>query len=323
MCLKNALHKYFVLTNVVANHNMQLLVQRLFWSPYGCDLCPDAIIRIFGEKYLKNALYNFFLPTKVATKQNMQLLCNVTFFDILHHYGVIAASLICSVEKVLCRLTEQIFYFLDYTEYRESIASVRKIDIEISLKIHFLRHADFKRIIFGMSVCLSVCLSVCGHHNSKNNWASSTKFGMRSYMIKILVGIAYEQNRPTGVASALRAQFGFLGEKCLKNALYKFFFRQKLLQITIHNFWCKNVFDRSTGVASVLMAQFGFLVKSALKVRCTKFSYQTKVVTNQYPLLLCNVTFFDILHRYGVIAASQICSVSRKYCDVLRNRFFS
>ena len=29
------------------------------------------------------------------------------------------------------------------------------------MKIHFLRHADFKRIIFGMSsVCLSVCLSV-------------------------------------------------------------------------------------------------------------------------------------------------------------------
>ena len=38
--------------------------------------------------------------------------------------------------------------------------------------------------------------------------------------------------------------------------------------------------------------------------------------------LLCYVIFFDILHRYGVIAASQICSVSRKYCAVLRNRFF-
>ena len=44
---------------------------------------------------------------------------------------------------------------------------------------------------------------------------------MRSYMIKISVGIAYEQNRPTGVASALGAQFGFWGEKCFKNALYK------------------------------------------------------------------------------------------------------
>ena len=74
-------------------------------------------------------------------------------------------------------------------------------------------------------------------------------------------------------------------------------------------------------MASALIAQFGFLVKSALKVRCTKFSYQTKVVTNQYPQLLCYVTFFDILHHYGVIAASQICSASRKYCAVLRNRF--
>ena len=99
-------------------------------------------------------------------------------------------------------------------------------------------------------------------------------------------------------------------------------FRQKLLQITIRNFLCKNVFDRPMGVASALIAQFVFLVKSALKVRCTKFSYQTEVVTNQYSQLLCNVIFFNILHHYGVIAASQICSASRKYCAILRNRFF-
>ena len=37
-------------------------------------------------------------------------------------------------------------------------------------------------------------------------------------MIEISAGIAYEQNRPTGVASAL---IRFFGEKCLKNALYK------------------------------------------------------------------------------------------------------
>ena len=144
---------------------------------------------------------------------------------------------------------------------------------------------------------------------------------MRSYMIKISVGIAYEQNRTMGVASALRAQFGIWAKSALKMHCTNFLFRQKLLQITICNFWCKNVFDRPTGVASALIAQFGFLVKSALKVCCTKFSCQTKVVTNQYPLLLCNVTFFYILHHYGVIAASQICSVSRKYCAVLRNRF--
>ena len=39
-------------------------------------------------------------------------------------------------------------------------------------------------------------------------------------------------------------------------------------------------------------------------MRCTKFFYQTKVVTNQNLQLLCYVTFFDILHHYGVIAAS-------------------
>ena len=58
-------------------------------------------------------------------------------------------------------------------------------------------------------------------------------------MIKFSAGIAYEQNWPTGVASALIAQFVFFGEKCLKHALYNNFSRQKLLQITIHNFWCK------------------------------------------------------------------------------------
>ena len=144
---------------------------------------------------------------------------------------------------------------------------------------------------------------------------------MRSYMIKISVGIAYEQNRPTGVASALRAQFGFWAKSALKMHCTKEIIRQKLLQITIRNFWCKNVFDRPISVASVMIAQFGFWVKSALKMRCTNFLYQTKVVTNQYPQILCYITFFDILHHHGVIAASQICSVSRKYCAVLRNRF--
>ena len=73
-------------------------------------------------------------------------------------------------------------------------------------------------------------------------------------MIKISVGIAYEQNRPTGVASALIAQFGFWAKSALKMHCTKKNFRQKLLQITIRNFWCKDFFDRPTGVASVLMA---------------------------------------------------------------------
>ena len=46
-------------------------------------------------------------------------------------------------------------------------------------------------------------------------------------MIKILACIAYEQNRPSGVASSLIAQIVFFGEKCLKNSLYKIFFSDK------------------------------------------------------------------------------------------------
>ena len=55
-------------------------------------------------------------------------------------------------------------------------------------------------------------------------------------MIKISVGIAYGQNRPTGVTSALRGQFGFWAESALKRHCTKIFLRQKLLQITIRNF---------------------------------------------------------------------------------------
>ena len=46
---------------------------------------------------------------------------------------------------------------------------------------------------------------------------------MLSYMIKISVGIAYEQNWPTGVASALRAQFGFWAKSALKMHCTKIF----------------------------------------------------------------------------------------------------
>ena len=141
-------------------------------------------------------------------------------------------------------------------------------------------------------------------------------------MIKISVGIAYEQNGPTGVASALRAQFGFWAKSALKmHCTNKF--SDKSCYKSQYAILVQKSFDRPTGVASALLAQIGFLVKSALKMCCTKFSYQIKVVTNQYPQLLCYVIFFDILHHYGVIVASQICSVSRKYCAVLRNRFFS
>ena len=126
-----------------------------------------------------------------------------------------------------------------------------------------------------------------------------------------------------GCGLCLEITIRFLGEKCLKNALYKFFFfTQKLLQITIRNFWCKNLFDCPTGVVSALIAQFVFLVKSALKMRCTAFFYETKVVTNQNSQLLCYLTFVDILHHYGVIAASQICSVFEKVFCRLTEQIF-
>ena len=51
-------------------------------------------------------------------------------------------------------------------------------------------------------------------------------------MIKISVSIAYEQNRPTGVASALRAQFGFWAKSALKMHCTKFF---QTKVVTNHN----------------------------------------------------------------------------------------
>ena len=147
------------------------------------------------------------------------------------------------------------------------------------MNLHVLRHADSKKLIFGMSsVCVSVCVSDCGHHNSKNNWASSTKFGMRSLYNKNLGRYCIWAKSANGCGLCLETTIRFLGEKGFKNALYKFFSRQTLLQITIRNFWCKNIFDRPTGVASALTAQFGFLVKSALKMRCTKCFTKQKLL---------------------------------------------
>ena len=52
---------------------------------------------------------------------------------------------------------------------------------------------------------------------------------MRSYMMKISVGIAYEQNRPTGVAYDLRAQFGFWTKSALKMHYTKKFSQTKVV----------------------------------------------------------------------------------------------
>ena len=117
-CLKNALSKNVFQTKVVTNNNTQLLVQKHFWSPNGCGLCPVITIRFFGEKCLKNTLYKICLPNKVVTNQYSQLLCYATFFDILHHYGVIAASQICSVSRKYCILRNRFLYFLDYMKYK-------------------------------------------------------------------------------------------------------------------------------------------------------------------------------------------------------------
>ena len=175
----------------------------------------------FGKKCLKNVFYKSFCPAKVVTNQNLQLLCYVTFFDILHHYGVIAASQICRVSRKYCAVLQNRFLLsrLAIRSIEKVLHLPKKVNFQILMNLHILRATEYKKVIFGMSrVCVCVC--VCGHYNSKNNWASSTKFGIWSYMIKISVGIAYEQNRPTGVASALRAQFGFWA-KCLKNSLHK------------------------------------------------------------------------------------------------------
>ena len=48
-------------------------------------------------------------------------------------------------------------------------------------------------------------------------------------MIKFSGGIVYEQNRPTGVASALMAQFGFLAKSALKMRCTKKNFQTKVV----------------------------------------------------------------------------------------------
>ena len=73
-------------------------------------------------------------------------------------------------------------------------------------------------------------------------------------MIKISVDIAYEQNRPTGVASALRAHFGFWAKSALKMHCTKKNFQTKVFKSQYANSGAKTFFDRLTGVASALKA---------------------------------------------------------------------
>ena len=53
------------------------------------------------------------------------------------------------------------FYFLGYTEYRESIAFAQKFDFQILMNVHVLRATESKKVIFGVSVSVSVCVCVC------------------------------------------------------------------------------------------------------------------------------------------------------------------
>ena len=101
----------------------------------------------------------YFYQIKVVINQNLQLLCYATFFNILHHYGVIAASQICSVSRKYCVVLQN--RFLLSRLYGESIASAKKINFQILMNLHILRATESKKVIFGMSsVCLSVCLSL-------------------------------------------------------------------------------------------------------------------------------------------------------------------
>ena len=136
------------------------------------------------------------------------------------------------------------------------------------MDLHVLRVTESKKNHFGMSsVCLFVCQSV-----------DTITQKLLIQLNKIIsAGIAYEQNRPTGVASAPMAQSSFLAKSALKISCTKIYLRQKLLQMTIRNFWLKNGFDRPMGLASALIAQFGFLAKSAFKMSCTNFFLRQKL----------------------------------------------
>ena len=114
----------------------------------------------------------FYSQPEVVRNQNLQLLCYVIFFDILDHYGVIAASQICSVSRKYCAVLRNRFLLSRLYEYRESIAFAQKIDFQILMNVHVLRPTESKKVIFvclSVCVCVCVCVSVCGHHNSKNN----------------------------------------------------------------------------------------------------------------------------------------------------------
>ena len=144
-------------------------------TPTGVASALMAQFSFLAKSALKMRCTKFFLPDKSCYKLKSATFMYVLSFDILHHYRVTVASQICSVSRKYCAVLRNRFF-----TFSISIALVQKIDLEILMNLHVLRHADSKKLIFGMSsvclcvcvcVCLSVCLSVgvsvCGHHNSQ------------------------------------------------------------------------------------------------------------------------------------------------------------
>ena len=155
------------------------------------------------------------------------------------------------------------------------------------MDLHVLRGTESKKVIFSMSGSVCVCLWTLTQKIIELAHLNLVWF----YMIKISAGIAYEQNRPTGVASALIALF-WGAKSALKMHCTIFYYQTKVVtnyntQLLVQKpFWPPH----GCGLCPDSTISFFFLAKSALKMRFTKFYYQTKVVTNQNPqLMLCNI----------------------------------
>ena len=139
-----------------------------------------------------------FFQTKVVTHQKPQLLSYVTFFDILRHFGVIAGSQICSVSvsRKYCGVLGNRFFAFSTIQSREkALYWSKKTTSRFWWISTFWGLLSPKKSFLAchLCVCVFVCLSVFEHYNSKNNYVSSTKFDVRSHMIKISAVIAFSK----------------------------------------------------------------------------------------------------------------------------------
>ena len=106
-------------------------------------------------------------------------------------------------------------------------------------------------------------------------------------MIKISAGIAYEQNRPRGVASALIEQFVFLVKWALEMRFTKYFFPTKVATNHITQLLMQKIYGSLQGLGICPDGTIRFFGNKCLKDAFYKHLYQTKVVTNQNSELLC------------------------------------